>query len=213
MRINRRQIIFFSAAILVIAFLFVVMFRIYTSNKAKLVVAVAPKDATVYIDSSRTKVGTSYISPGDHKIKISRDGFSSFETQVSTQKGKTTTIARVLITNSQVGVSYEASHTEEFTEMERIADEERTKNETAATKNYPLTSRLPIEMTPSFRIDYGRSVKYPDDPKKVAIFIAAPTPSDKQSAISYIFAVGFDPSDYEIVFKDLKYDANNPIGD
>jgi hypothetical protein len=67
----------------------------------------------------------------------------------------------------------------------------------------PLISKLPLDVSPAFIIDYGASVKYPDDPTKIAIYIFSANPSNKHDAISSIYFLGYDPSDYEIVFKNI----------
>jgi hypothetical protein len=73
----------------------------------------------------------------------------------------------------------------------------------AAIEAYPIIAELPIDRTPLFRIDYGVSKKYPKNSKKIALYISSDSPDDQLSAIKYIYEMGYDPSDYEILFKDL----------
>ncbi len=73
----------------------------------------------------------------------------------------------------------------------------------SAIAAYPIIANLPKDMSPVFRIDYGVSLKYPKYSKKIALYISSDRPDNKLSAIEYIYKMGYDPSEYEIIFKGL----------
>lgn len=77
------------------------------------------------------------------------------------------------------------------------------KDSQEATKAYPIITDLPQDISPIFRIDYGVSKRYPNDPTKIALYISYDNVADKISALDYIYRMGYDPSDYEIIFESL----------
>ena len=57
-------------------------------------------------------------------------------------------------------------------------------------------------MSPLYKIGQGISKKNPSE-LSVAIYIASNNPTDKLSALQEIYNLGYDPSDYEIIFEGL----------
>lgn len=64
------------------------------------------------------------------------------------------------------------------------------------------TPSLSVDMSPLYKIEQRQSRKYPNDPNKSAVYISSDKPTDKFAAIKYIYDLGYDPSDFEIVFKE-----------
>jgi len=63
---------------------------------------------------------------------------------------------------------------------------------------------FPIDVSPQYKILYGRSLKYPNDLSKGAIYIYSSSVQNKHDALQMIYDIGYDPSDYEIVFKEIE---------
>ena len=67
----------------------------------------------------------------------------------------------------------------------------------------PITNVLPIDVSPQYKIEYGRSKKYPNDYSKGAIHIRSASTRDKNDAVEMIYDAGYDPSDYELIFEPM----------
>lgn len=166
---------------------------------------VAPKDSSLLLDGKTTiSAGKQKISAGKHSLKITRDGFLS-ETQSFTAKsGELTTVLVSLTPNSEEGFKYQKDNQDEFINIQNLGSIEYSKGADALSKNYPILSKLPQDISPLYTIFYGESKIYPNNPTKIAIYIGSSSPANKQAALSSIYDMGYDPSDYEIIFESLQ---------
>lgn len=175
------------------------------SNKIETTVYVTPSDAKIVLDKSTSiSNGKNYISAGNHTISASRSGFTSKKLDFIVQKNSVNIFTMILDTNSSVGTQYLNDHKDEITKLEAIGSQQYTSNSNLIGENYPFIKDLPIDISPLYRIDYGTSKKYPNDPTKIAIYVSAASPKDKQLALSTIYDKAYDPSDYEIIFESLQ---------
>jgi hypothetical protein len=122
-----------------------------------------------------------------------------------------------MMPSNQAGIDYRDSHKTEFQKVYDIANGQVVKSTDDKVANYPIIRYLPTSTdtllfnsedptwapydAEKFVMNYGQSQKHPYDASKLAIYITADHPAGKQSAIAYIYSVGFDPSDYEIIFE------------
>lgn len=74
----------------------------------------------------------------------------------------------------------------------------------AYEKTYPITNNLPLDISPEYKIEFGSSVKYPNDPSKIALYISSNSNKNTHAALQAIYLFGYDPSDYEIIFQPLE---------
>jgi hypothetical protein len=212
-QITKKKLLLILVTVALLAVSPFIAWQIYTKGKTKLTVNVAPRDAKISLNDSSIKIGANYVKPGDYTITISRNGFETYSQSISIKASEPLAISKLLSASSTEGTTYEKQHVEEFSRVADIIDEEEyTYNAYSNTEwteqNYPLLVSLPVYMSSLFSIEYGQSEKYPNDPSKKAVIIYADTPDGKQSALMYIYSMGFDPSDYEILFK-TNY-ATNP---
>lgn len=191
---------------LVISLLAIILVTLITTNylaglgKDVINVAVAPKDAKLLLDNKTfIKPGKHKFTSGSHTIKATRAGFKDQIKDFNTQN-EPKVVWFKMIPSDETGEKYVSEHQKEFDRISQIENQTTIARLDATTAKYPIIKKLPVSMLPVFIINYGPSKKYPDNPDKIALYISTSSPADKQSAISYIYNIGFDPSDYEIIF-------------
>ncbi|HKX23914.1 MAG TPA: PEGA domain-containing protein [Candidatus Saccharimonadales bacterium] len=161
-----------------------------------------PTDAKVTIDGggvgSNRKNG---VTPGKHTVVAKRDGFEDKTQEVEVKQGEAKIIRLLMTPNSQVGYEWMRAHPDLAVEYEAMVGQQFSAQSDKTVDANPLIQNLP-EIHPTWRVDYGKSVAYPNDPNKVAIIITyGGAEIDKQNAINWIKSLGFNPADYEIVYK------------
>lgn len=161
-----------------------------------------PNDAKVTIDGS--SVGSNSkngVTPGKHTVVAKRNGFEDKTQEVEVKQGETKIIRLLMTPNSQVGYDWMRAHPDLAVEYEAMVGREFDEQATKTADANPLIPYLP-EIHPTWRVDYGKSVKFPNDPNKVAIIITyGGAEIDKQNALDWIKSIGFNPADYEIIYK------------
>jgi hypothetical protein len=204
---KKSRIIFISIAvfILIVASIsFTIIKNNDNKNKLAVTIYLVPNDAKMILDNNtQINNGQYEMSAGNYTISASRSGFKSQKFNLIVRKNYVNIFAEMLTANSNEGTQYLNTHADEITKLETLGDQQYTYTSNQLSHNYPLIKILPIDISPLYRIDYGVSKKYPNDPTKIAIYISAAHPVDKQYALSAIYDHGFDPSDYEIIFESL----------
>lgn len=161
-----------------------------------------PNDANVTIDGggvgSNSKNG---VTPGKHTVVAKRKGFEDKSQEVEVKQGETKIIRLLMTPNDQTGYDWMRSHPDLAVEYEGQQGQAFDEQSQKTTDANPLIPNLP-EIHPTWRVDYGKSVAYPNDPNKVAIIITyGGSEIDKQNALNWIKSLGFNPADYEIIYK------------
>jgi hypothetical protein len=213
---NKRKFVV-VLSITVIAIL-IIAFINFLSGLGKDVVSIvsAPKDASLILDNTKTiKPGKQKLKTGTHTIIAKRNGFDEQIKQFDTSQ--TNIVWFNLSPNSDEGRKYVQNHSDEYDTVYEIAKAQTAKRVENKVSDYPLIRKLPANVYPLFIINYDQSKKFPYDDTKIAIYITSNAPDGKQSALKYIYVLGFDPSDYEIVFiteqEETGEDTSTGIGD
>jgi hypothetical protein len=171
-------------------------------GKIKVSIIIAPKDANIIIDGKRAKSGTNYLLPGKYKVTASRQHFTSIK--ITIDVSQTSSVFPIeLAANDSTGQILVKEQYADFIDVEGYASREHDQQVSAAVQSYPIINNLPIDATPNYRIDYGISKKYPDNSSKVALYVSANSSFYRQTALYVIYSLGYDPSDYEIIFQPL----------
>jgi hypothetical protein len=208
---NRHKIIIISSLTLTIA---VLIFSSVTLvnylnqvGKERINIIVAPSDAVLSLDSKPIKAGELYIEPGKHQLVVRRDNFNQKTVAVNTVKNKVVEVPVWLTPKDIVGENVVKKQQDAFLKVSGTASRQFYEGEEIMTKNNPIIQQLPVVVSPIFRIDYGISKKYPNDPSKIALYISANSALTRQNALYSIYTMRYDPSDYEIIFQPL--DSSN----
>lgn len=202
---NKRIVSLVIAALGLIVLTLFLVNKTKTNNGVEVTIKVAPKDSIMLVDGSIKVVnGSNWLQPGMHSIVFKRAGFSENKIQFLVTKTGPNLVLMILKHNSDEGKKYADENKNDFSEIEGLGNEEAARLGKSSSENYPLINKLPIDMRPMYRIDFGVSKKFPGDTSKIAIYIGSNNPTDKFDAVKKIYEMGYDPSDYEVVFRGLK---------
>lgn len=191
---NRKVVI--SAAIVSMLVLGGILLSLRPSGNIEFVVV--PKDAVLFLDGKKVSSKKQQLIAGEHELKALRDGFAT-GTKTFTATKDEQIVELALDTNSSVGVAYLKNHPKEAYLRESIRAKESDELADKSLKQNPVIELLPF-IDREWRIDYGRSQKYPDDPTRVAIIITATSPQGKQDALDWLRFKGFNPDELEILY-------------
>ena len=186
----------------------VILASIFITTKKDVVVTtgfnilVAPGNSQIYLDGKKIKSGINQTEPGKHSIVVKHNDFTTHKSIVESKLNKIVPLPIGLEPSTAAGVAWKQKNGDEYTKLQAIGDQNFESESKAAVDQYPIISELPKDMSPLFRIDYGISKKYPSS-EKIALYVSSRNPVEKQNALSYIYGMGYDPSDYEIIFEGL----------
>jgi hypothetical protein len=202
---NLRKIVYIGAAILALALIvFIFILGLQSKDKTATITiqSVVPNDPTITIDGQKVKAnGDTAVTPGKHTLVAKRNGFADKTQEVEAKNGQPATVRLIMTPNSQVGYDWLREHPDQAVEWEGQVGQQFDQNSRNTTNRNPLISYLP-EIRPTWRVDYGKSEKHPDDPSAVQIIITyGGADIDKQNALQWIKDQGFNPNDYEIKFQ------------
>jgi hypothetical protein len=202
---NFRKVMYIAAVVVAMAlivFIFILGLQSKDKTSAIDVRSAVPTDANVTIDSQKVNSnGKVAVKPGQHTVTAKRNGFSDKIVNVSVKMGETKTVRLLMSPNSEVGRQWLRDHPTAALEFEAQQGQEFNQNSENTTAKNPLISYLP-EVHPTWRVDYGASVKSPNDPYAVAIIITyGGSDIDKQNALDWIKSLGLNPDDYEIIYQ------------
>lgn len=200
----KKTIYIVAAALIVILIGFVFYLGLQAKDKTATIEiqSAVPTDPTVAIDGQKVSSNSkNSVKPGQHTVVAKRNGFADSSQQVSVNSGETKTVRLLMDPNSDVGYQWLRDHPDAAVEWEGKVGQQFDQNSAKTTDKNPLTSYLP-EVHATWRIDYGKSQAYPNDPSAVAIIITyGGADIDKENAIQWIKDQGFDPNNYEIIFQ------------
>lgn len=166
-------------------------------------ITVAPSDGIIIIDNKKAHSGVNSLSTGTHTIEVKRDNFTSSTTDIDVIKNQVVIVPISLNPSNNEGEKIKSEKKTEFLALDGIISQQYTNQGDLVANAYPIIKDLPKDISPIFRIDYGTSKRYPNNPTKIALYISSDNPADKQAGLNYIYLMGYDPSDYEIIFEGL----------
>jgi len=199
---NRRRNFIICIILLIVVFA-VWQIMIAVSHRGKLLVTikVSPSDALVSIDGNRTRSKQVYVTPGKHIFEGKRKYFGDYSTswEVSPETVSKPVIL-LLEASSPQAQEYLTNHPKEQSLREALGGQLANIQGEEAIKNTPLVTQLPF-IDLEYRIDYGPSLKSPDDPTAISITITSTSEVSKQDALDWIRFKGFDPNKLEIIYE------------
>ena len=183
-----------TIGVIVSILLFMFVLFIFPPGESSANFTIIPSDAQVKIDGEQVKQSKSYtIRTGSHKLEISRGGFISLN--ITTPKDITGKQLYTLTPSSEEGYTWLVNHPAEAQTREGAGGAAFDKASANLKSQNKLVTELPFVLS-NLRIDYGNR---PDG--QLAIYITAATVRDRSEAIQIIRHMGYDPSDYIIIFK------------
>jgi hypothetical protein len=183
--------------IVVVASVYYAIVAFTHNDKMAVVIMTAPNDATVTLNGQDEKNGTIYLKPGDYKLKVSKDGFSTYEDTVNINHDQQVVTAE-LEAISDAAKKFVNDHANQFTDLEGRAGEEANRNGEAYTNENPIIAALPYD-------DMFYTIGYEADPAdpyhKVIVTIDADA-GHRNAAVQQIRDLGFNPTELKIKFRD-----------
>lgn len=177
---------------------------VYVSRQGKVPVTVSavPRDAAITINGQPLGSGTTWFTPGKYIIKAQKEGFSTREKTVTITDNKEQNVVALGLTPvSEEAQRWAEKNADEYKKNEAYgAVEAQTNGEYFQEKN-PIVAHLPYN-DPYFQITYTA-----DENNQAVLTIITPSPRYRYFAIQKIRELGYDPSNFKIVFSDFK----NPL--
>jgi hypothetical protein len=165
-------------------------------------ITVVPYDSTVTINGDKTGGGTHWLSAGSYTISSSKEGFASRQKKVVvTDQKKENVVSLALSPQSEEAKKWASDHARDYSSNEAYGAVEAQNNGKYFTDTHPIVKLLPYK-DPYYQIDYERET---DD--SVTLVIQTPSPRYRYFAVQKIRDLGFDPTDYKVVFRDF----TNPL--
>ncbi|MFA5004374.1 MAG: hypothetical protein WC498_03830 [Candidatus Saccharimonadales bacterium] len=184
----------------------VIIVLIILHKSANTTIYLAPSVANLQLDGKTIKPGGHYIVPGKHTLRATMTGFSDGTKSFVVPTKGATKVFLALSPNSVVGEQWYANHPDDNNLYQSIVQNEATSTSREQVTRLPLIKELP-HVDNFYRVDYGKSLKNPNDPVATALYITVYSAAGKQQAIQWLTFKGYDPTLYEIVYIDKYSDG------
>jgi hypothetical protein len=196
----RRNLIIFAGIIVFVGVLAVAGYNIWYNSvySATISLTYAPTSATATINDKPIQSGQTKVKPGTYEVVIKKDGFATNSSTVNASKGQTSTITVSLLSNDASTADWYANNPGDQTINEAVGAANAETSESQLEATFPVSKILPLT-GPTYAADYGSS---PDKTGQFAIFITYYTDTGKQDALDAIRSLGYNTSDYEIIYTD-----------
>lgn len=176
-----------------------------TTNIGKNQVAIytLPTDASITIDGKSSVSGINYLTAGEYSIRVERRGFAPQTIVKQIVDSENTPVIVALEPVSDEGRKWLEDNSEAAAEFESKAGAAaNTEGELFEQKN-PIVKELPYKnylFTIGYRVD-------PKDPSGQSIILEIDAPEVyRQQALTQIYNLGYDPTDYSINFRNFRND-------
>ncbi|MFZ2545303.1 MAG: PEGA domain-containing protein [Candidatus Saccharimonadales bacterium] len=199
---NKQRVV----AIFLLLFAVIVIWSISTTinrqGKIAVVVSAVPNDAQITFSGSNEGNGTRWIKPGDYTVIAKKDGFTTVTKKVRiTDQKSQNVIALSLHAESDDAKNWANTHMAEYQKNEMYGTIEANTNGEYFSQLNPITTKLPF-IDPYFKIAYETNSN-----QSIRLTVSTPSPRYRFYALEKIRNLGYDPTDFTIVFKDFK----NPL--
>lgn len=138
------------------------------------------------------------VKPGHYTIVVSQDEFDSYTKEIDIKSGQTLDFLVALKPLTDAAKKLLNNDRSQFV-IESFTGNKLTEQTQEITKKYPILSILPIEAR-LYGIYACPSIKYPNDPTKIALCVDESQPGLDPYVLKDIESRGFKPADYEIIF-------------
>jgi hypothetical protein len=172
-------------------------------DKTPVVIRSVPSDAKIIFRGQNESNGTSWLKEGSYKVTVSKDGFATLtKTILVSDKKSQNVVALSLTPQSDEAKKWAAEHSKDYQNNETYGAIEADANGSYFSSLYPITAKLPFN-DPYFQIGY-----ITNEDLSISLTITTPSPRYRFYAVEKIRNLGYDPTDFKIIFKDF----HNPLG-
>lgn len=168
-------------------------------------VQVVPGDASVTLSNNQElpSRGTAYIKPGDYKVTVAKEGFSTRTYNLRVSDTSVPYIYIGLAGKTKEAKNWQKNHARDYQNLELLTVEKNRDYTTLLRSAHPIVEILPIK-DPYYTIDYRNS-----DNDSIELIIFGTSPRYREVAIEYLRDKGYDPTDYRITYEGFK----NPLAE
>lgn len=168
---------------------------------ARLTIEVAPADSTISINDQVVESGEHRLRHGTVNVVIGREGFDEQNQSIVIDSGQSEYLG-VILSPQPAFEDWYATHPSDQKLAEGISSKTFDAQSQKTTAQNPLVKQLPyVDPTGIFRVDYGPSQKYPNDPAKIMIYITAKSGERRQAARDWLKSQGADLRELEISYR------------
>lgn len=196
------------AGLFIVATIFIVVSWLVQMNqrqgKLAVNIKIIPSSAKVFIDDKPigTRSGEIYVTPGEHTIKISNDGFKSHENTFHAREWYTPGQYVGLAPETEEATKWYNKNRKKYKEIELAIYRESQEYGKNFNERWPIVKILPLK-DPYFTISYRLMQESGD----IYLTVKGTSPRYREFAIKHLRKQGFEPTDYNIEF--LGYE--NPL--
>ncbi|MDB5183734.1 MAG: exported protein of unknown function [Candidatus Saccharibacteria bacterium] len=200
---NKRRIVI----VCVVIFALIIGGAIYTyairQGKTGVVVSAVPSDAQITFNGQSEGNGTDWVKDGSYTVTAKKDGYQTLTKTVLVSGDKPQNVVALSLTaSSDDAKKWANNHADDYQKNEEYGAIEANVNGQYFSSLNPITSKLPFQ-DPYFTIGYITN----NDNVSITLTITTPSPRYRFYAVEKIRQLGYDPTDFKIVFKDFK----NPL--
>lgn len=202
---NKKTIVLYTGTFVVFLIIFSLWTFIDRAGKTPLVISVVPRDAHVIVADQKKGHGTHYLRDGQYEIEVKKEGFETQKRTITITNAKDQNVVAVSLGPVSDSAKDWASKNEDlYKQNEEFGAIEAASNGAFFAKTNPITKQLPF-IDPYFTITYVSS-----SDNSITLSIETPSPRYRYYAIAKLRTLGYDPTDYKIVFKDFRNPLEQP---
>lgn len=198
----KRVIISVIAMILIASTAYLISTTSSRIGKTPIHLSAFPNDTTVMIDDAPIKIGTNYLNPGIYVISAKKEGFDDYnKTLVVEEEGQT--IGIIMSPNTKETLEWAKSKENESEYYKVFGDAQAAATDTGRVFNEknPIAKHLPYK-TAIYSVGYRMDKS---DPSGNSIIIEIDAIDGyRQSALYRIRQLGYDPTDFNINFREYE---------
>lgn len=172
-------------------------------GKVGVTISAVPRDASVTINGKVASSGTHWLIPGNYTVTASKEGFKQrTKTVIATKDKKQNAVALSLAPQSEKAQKWAEANERAYKANEAYGAIEARANGEYFRVQHPIASVLPYT-DPYFTLAYEAQ---PDN--SIVLTVATTSPRYRYLAIEKLRELGYNPSDFRVMFTDFK----NPLG-
>lgn len=182
---------------------------VHHTKTATIDIMVAPSEATIELNGKKYENLESYnIMPGDYHVKVAMEGMQTREYDMNLADGGFARIWTYLV-DADGGFEYYMMHPDDAAILEDVADKDAEAFVEKYTKMMSITEVLPLTLSNrgdntgeiiSIHIRWGTEDECREKP--YCLIVKDFTGKNTERALAMIREAGYDPDDYEIIFKE-----------
>lgn len=198
---NRRKILFALAGLILVSLAVITGFNsVSRLDKTAIHIEVFPTDADIALDEKPIKSGTLYLEKGTYEITSSKQGFEDYsKTLVVSDRDQTLGI--ILKPVSEEAFSYGEKNEEDYLKAQAAGERAALEAGKEFNEKNPIAKHLPYK---TFFYSIGYRMDQSDPSGNSIIIEIDASDGYRQTAIYQIRQLGFDPTDFNINFRDYE---------